>query len=97
MGPEAGEEDSDRDSGNEEEAVEAAAPAAAAAAAAAPAAVVEAGGEAAAAAAVVIDVDANHAMLDPDQMEREIVQADILFLKHDGSILRQSSNPVCGS
>ena len=96
MGPEAGEEDSDRDSGNEEEAVEAAAPAAAAAAAAAPAAVVEAGGEAAAA-AVVIDVDANHAMLDPDQMEREIVQADILFLKHDGSILRQSSNPVCGS
>ena len=26
-----------------------------------------------------------------------LLSADILFLKHDSSILRQSSNPVCGS
>ena len=67
MGPEGGEEDSDRDSGNEEEAVEAAAGGAAAPA------VAEVGGGGEAAAAVgaeggaVIEADVNHAILDHDQ------------------------------
>ena len=35
--------------------------------------------------------------LDVQHRRRRLPQADILFLKHDSSIFRQSSDPVCGS
>ena len=32
-----------------------------------------------------------------EALQLDDLQADILFLKHDSRILRQSSDPVCGS
>ena len=90
MGPEGGEEDSDRDSGNEEEAVEAAA-----GGAAAPVAAEAGGGEAAPAVGAeggaVIEADVNHAILDHDQVPLRLLfgLSTTLIFPYRGTLINE--------
>ena len=46
---------------------------------------------------VRLDLIHGHSVLTERAFYKGILGADILFLKHACSVLRQSSNPVCGS